>query len=208
MGRYYTKLRHWIRTGYYERKFGVSTAGFIQARDLGVDSPDSMDHSPLGYDFIFWGLRSIPFPPQQVVFLDYGSGKGRVLVVAASMPFRKVLGVEISESLVRIARENLGKMKRRRAGSVEVYHSDAAEFQLPDDVNVIFIFNPFVGQTLTEVVEKIRASWLSHPRELLVIAVNHREFDRRVRDGGWISKVFEAPLCALYRAPASIVLNE
>jgi SAM-dependent methyltransferase len=208
MGRYYAKFRDWIWTEYYERKFGVSTSGFIQARELGSDNPDSMDHSPLNYDYIYWGLRSIPFPVNDAVFLDYGSGKGRVLVAAAGMPFRKVMGVEISERLAAVARQNLAAMKHRRAAAFEVYQSDAAAFPFPDDVNVVFLFNPFVGQTLTEVVRRIEASCRAHPRELFVIAVNHREFDRRVRGATWIAKVYEAPLCALYRAPASIVLNE
>ncbi len=186
----------------------MSTAGFVEARDLGIENPDSMAHSPLGYDYIFWGLRSIPFPAHDVVFLDYGSGKGRVVVTAASMPFREVMGVEISESLLAAARENVTKMKHRRAAKVELYFGDAAAFPFPNHVNVVFLFNPFVGQTLTDVVERMEASYRAHPRDLFVIAVNHRDFDRRVRGAGWLKKVYEAPLCALYRSTASIVLND
>ena len=208
IGRYYAQARQWIRTQYYERKFGVATTGFMDARALGIENPDSMDHSPLGYDYVFWALRTIPFPAREVVFLDYGSGKGRVLVAAASLPFRKVVGVEISASLAATARDNLAHMRHRRAREVAVYESDAAEFPLPDDVNVLLIFNPFVGQTLTDVVARIEASLNARPRDLFIIAVNHNPFEQRVRGAAWLRKVYEAPLCALYRATASIVLND
>jgi cyclopropane fatty-acyl-phospholipid synthase-like methyltransferase len=36
---------------------------------------------------------------EQDVFLDYGSGLGRVLLMAAQYPFRRVLGVELSAAV-------------------------------------------------------------------------------------------------------------
>jgi len=200
--RAYEQIRHGFYTAYCEHKFGVSTTGFIEPRDLGIESPDSMAHSPLGYEYIFWALRAIPVPAADVVFLDYGSGKGRVLVAAATFPFRKVLGVEISEQLVAAARGNLAHMKHRRAAHVAVHHSDAARFPVPDDVNVIFFFNPFTGQTLTDVVNRIERSIRACPRDLLIIYFNHGEFDKRVQGQSWLRKVHEASFCGLYRASA------
>jgi SAM-dependent methyltransferase len=200
LGHFYERFRHLFYTEYCERKFGVSTCGYIEPRDLGINNPDSIAHSPLGYEYIFWGLRSIPFPAGQVVFLDYGSGKGRVLAAAAALPFRKVMGVEISEALVAAARVNLAHMKHRRAAEVEVHHCDAALFPVPDDVNVIFLFNPFVGQTLTDVVYGIKRSLSAHPRSLFVISFNHGEFDKRVQGRAWLRKIYETPVCGLYRA--------
>jgi SAM-dependent methyltransferase len=198
--RVYERWRHRFYTWYCERKFGVSTMGFIQPRDLGIENPDSMAHSPLGYEFIFWALQAIPFAPADVVFLDYGSGKGRVLAAAAAHPFRRVIGVELSPLLVEIARQNLAQMKRRRAAAVEVHCGDAAKFELPADVNVIFLFNPFAGGTLTEVVDRMERSFSSHPRDLFVISFNHDEFDLRVRGRAWLKKVHETSLSGLYRA--------
>jgi SAM-dependent methyltransferase len=207
LGRFYEQSRHRFYTGYCERKFGVSTAGFIEARDLGIENPDSMAHSPLGYEYIFWALRAIPFPAADVVFLDYGSGKGRVLVAASTLPFRKVLGVEISERLVDIARGNLAHMKHRRAANVEVHHGDAALFPVPDDVNVVFFFNPFAGQTLTDVVHRIEQSLRSCPRDLFIIFFNHGEFDQRAQGQPWLRKVHETTVCGMYRAMQPAALN-
>jgi SAM-dependent methyltransferase len=199
------KFLDWVRTQYYERKLGVSTQGLIEARDLGRESPDFIGYSPLEYQHIFPALRAIPFPAHDVVFLDYGAGKGRVLAAAAAQPFRKVIGVEISGSLVAAARENLACMKDRRAAHIEVLHCDAAEYAIADDVNVIFLFNPFTGRTMADVVHRIECSWHAHPRELFIIAFNHAEFDRCVQDQAWLMKVRESALCGLYRATATTV---
>lgn len=207
LGRVYEQIRHFFYTGYCERKFGVSTTGFVEARDLGIASPDSMAYSPLGYEYIFWALRAIPLPASEVVFLDYGSGKGRVLVAASTFPFHKVVGVEISEQLVETARGNLSHMKHRHAAHVEVHHCDAALFPIPDDVNVVFFFNPFAGQTLTDVADRIERSLGSRPRDLLIIFFNHGDFDKRVRGQSWLRKVHESPVCGMYRSTARIVLN-
>ena len=189
-----------IHTVYCEWRFGVSTLGLIQSNDLGVENPDAMGYSALEYPHILWALETIPLPLADVVFVDYGAGKGRVLAVAATHPFQKVIGVEISEALACIARRNLGSMKHRRAAHVEFHCSDAASFPVPDDGNVFFFFNPFIGATLSEVIHSIHRSWYSHPRDLFVIFFNHREFDQCVQSHYWLRKVHETALCGLYRA--------
>jgi SAM-dependent methyltransferase len=197
-----------MRTQLYERRLGIATQGLIEARDLGSESPDSIGYSPLEYQHIFGALRAIPFPAHEVVFLDYGAGKGRVLAAAAARPFRKVIGVEISGRLVAAARENVARLKGRRAGQVEVLHCDAADYVVQGDVNVIFLFNPFTGRTLTNVVYRIECSWQAHPRELFVIAFNHAEFDRCVQGQAWLIKVRESALCGMYRAAVTKVSRD
>jgi len=193
------RVRHRIYTGYCERKFGVSTRGLIQARELGVENADAVGYSALEYEYLLWALPAIPFPAEEVVFVDYGAGKGRALAAAAARPFRKVIGVEISGELVEIARRNLARLKRRRAGQVEIYHADATAFAVPDDANVFFFFNPFGGATLARVVERIRESWRAHPRELFVIYFNHGRFDECLATQPWLRKIHETSFCGFYR---------
>ena len=116
--RFAREIHHRIYTRYCEWKFGVATLGLIESNDLGVENTDAMGYSALEYPHILWALQTIPFPPADVVFVDYGAGKGRVLAAAATHPFQKVIGVEISEALAGIARRNLGSMKHRRAAHV------------------------------------------------------------------------------------------
>ena len=199
-----SRARHRLYTWYCERKFGVSTGGLIQPRDLGIENRDAVGYSALEYEYLLWALPAIPFAPDHVVFVDYGAGKGRALAAAAIQPFRKVIGVEISGELVEIARDNLARLKRRRAGQVEIHHADAAAFAVPDDANVFFFFNPFGGATLERVVERIRQSWMSHPRELFFVYFNHGRFDECIEGQLWLRKVHETSFCGFYRLASAL----
>jgi SAM-dependent methyltransferase len=210
IGRLYERSCDRLRTAYWERKLGVSTGGFIEPGDLGIASADSMAYTALGYEYIFWALRAIPFPAAEVVLLDYGSGKGRVLAAAATRGFARVLGVEISAELADAARRNLARMKHRQVADAQVHHADAAGFAVPADVNVIWFFNPFAGATLTQVLQRISASVAAHPRNVWIVFFNHAEFDKCVegeasRGSAWLRKVSETPWCGVYRTTVSIV---
>ena len=204
VARFVREAHHRIYTWYCERKFSVSTRGRIQAEDLGVANRDSIGYSALEYEYLLWALPAIPFPAAEVVFVDYGAGKGRALAAAAAQPFRKVIGVEISGDLVQIARRNLARMKRRRAEHIEIHHTDAAVFAVPEDANVFFFFNPFGGATLERVVERIRESWTAHSREVFFIYFNHGRFDECVATQPWLRKVHETSFCGFYRLASAL----
>lgn len=198
------QFRHRIYTWYCDAKFGVSTGGLIEAEDLGVANRDSVGYCALEYEYLLWALPAIPFRSEEVVFVDYGAGKGRALAAAAAQPFRRVVGVEISGALVDIAQRNLARLKRRRAGRVEIHHADAAAFPVPDDANVFFFFNPFGGATLARVVERIQQSWTSHPRDLFFIYFNHGRFDECIESQPWLRKVHETSFCGFYRLASAL----
>jgi cyclopropane fatty-acyl-phospholipid synthase-like methyltransferase len=52
-------------------------------------------------------LDRLQLDPRDFVFVDLGSGKGRVILRAATRPFRRVEGVEFSEPLHRVALRNI-----------------------------------------------------------------------------------------------------
>ena len=55
---------------------------------------------------------------QEFTFIDVGSGKGRVLLMAADYPFRRILGIELLPALNRVAQENLNAYKSIRSGAL------------------------------------------------------------------------------------------
>ena len=102
-------------------------------------------------------LRRVQIRPGEDVFLDYGSGMGRAVVVAATYPFRKVIGIELSPELNDVARDNI---KRARAklvcNDIELITMDARHYVVPPDATVVLLFNPFEGSLLTRVFPKSR----------------------------------------------------
>lgn len=106
-------------------------------------------------------------------FVDFGCGKGRVLILAALHGFRKVWGVEFASELACACRRNLGKTADLfEDGRVEVFEGDAGKFELPEGAVCAFLYNPFVGSPLREVVERLKKKAELDPEKVQVIYVN------------------------------------
>jgi len=121
-------------------------------------------------------LRRTPVDPRASAFLDLGAGKGRALILAAQHGFRKVVGVERSPRLCRIAEANVARYRARHPGSaIEVDRADAATVQVPADIDVMFLFDPFGADVLAAVIDGICESIRRAPRELHVVYMNPRD---------------------------------
>ena len=202
------ELYHRLYTRRCEAKYNVSTSGGIEPRDLGIDSPDAKPYWAIGYQHIFWAMKRIPFPAEQVVFVDYGSGKGRALVAAATRPFKRVIGIELSEMLVQQARKNIAAMKGKEAQQVDVVQADATVFAVPDDANVIYFFNPFGGETLSRVISNIYQSHQQHKRDIFIIFFNNDHFEARRHILPGLRKLHQGKFypdysCGLYQLDAA-----
>ncbi|MFG1944616.1 class I SAM-dependent methyltransferase [Nonomuraea sp. NPDC048826] len=166
-------LRQGLARLVYDRRYGVNTAEFADLSDFGLDHPERVYYSPA-----HWGTLRRALPASDVrehdVFLDLGAGKGRMALEAASRyPFARVIGVELSHELTEIARSNLaGTRLRLRAGSVEFVRSDVLDYEIPDDVSVVFLNNPFRGRIFAAAVDRLIASADRRPRPLTVVYFN------------------------------------
>jgi predicted RNA methylase len=118
------------------------------------------------------------------VFVDFGSGKGRIVWQAAHLPFARVIGVEISDQLNAVARTNIEKHRDRlTCDNVELITADAAEFEVPDDMTFAYFFAPFRGEVFRRVIRHIIESIDRSPRQVTLIYANP-ELDEAVRETG------------------------
>jgi SAM-dependent methyltransferase len=109
-------------------------------------------------------------PASSDVFVDLGSGKGKALLIAARLPYRRVVGVEIDSELAESAQSNLARGTRRsRAGLVEQAIADILDWPIPADATTIFMFNPFFGETFRAVMERVFDSYDRNPRDLHIV---------------------------------------
>ncbi|WP_051515621.1 methyltransferase domain-containing protein [Candidatus Blastococcus massiliensis] len=165
----YVRARDAARTALFDRRYGVDTEGVVSPADAGISEPDSMEYRPAG----LLALRRI-LPPRLVgpddVFVDLGSGKGRVVLQAAmGYPFRAVYGVELSAALHTVAERNVATLRDRFRGSeVRLVHGDARTAELPDTVTVAHLYNPFRGAVFEAVAHRLLASVDRNPRRLLI----------------------------------------
>jgi hypothetical protein len=154
---------------FYERRFGIHTRGRISLEALAIDDPDSVWYAPISYPAFFNAMKHIP---ASGAFVDYGSGLGRALVMAGTFPFSRVTGVELSQSLVTRAQENVARAKGLVCPSIEVICTNATEWKVPGDVTVFHFFNPFNKQTLRTVVANIAQSLRETPRRAFILFAN------------------------------------
>jgi hypothetical protein len=79
------------------------------------------------------------------------------LVLAATYPMGRVIGVELSTQLCDLARQNLEVAGRRlRCSEVELINQDATNYPIPPDATLFYFANPFAGSILATVLENIR----------------------------------------------------
>jgi predicted RNA methylase len=103
-------------------------------------------------------------------FIDLGSGMGRVVLMAAEYPFARVIGVEFSQQLHEITKDNLARSSiRRQAGSVELLLQDAREYTPPPGNCIIYMSNPFRENVMRTVLDNLKRFLESQPVQLYVV---------------------------------------
>ena len=158
----------------FDRKYGVDTGGTLRPErnevvgenwDLGTHyaavSPKSFTEA----------LEKIPLDYRDYTFIDMGSGKGRTLLMASELPFRKIIGVEFCPELNMAARENVKRhpAAAARHADIEVIDGDATTYPIPDTPLLLFLNNPFAASLMEKVVDNLRESVKRNPRRVVVI---------------------------------------
>lgn len=170
---------------FFDLRFGLDTFSWV-ARDALDATPaetDTASYQPTPVRPLRHLFRQLSLPPGSVL-VDFGCGKGRVLLVSGEFPFREVRGLEYSPALCRMAKRNCTRYFNARASQVafQVMQLDARNYEVREDESVFFLFNPFGAAILEQVVENIRASLLGNPRKAWIVYLNpvHRELVERV----------------------------
>lgn len=180
----YVRARAALDNALFDRRYGLNTEGELSLADRGISADGRSGYQPAR----LLALRRI-LPLRDVVdrdvFIDFGSGKGRVVLLAAlHYPFRTVYGVELSEPLHEIAQENVERARHRLyCSDVRLVRSDVLKFDIPDDVTVAFFNNPFGGQIFATVVERLLLSVDNNPRTLRIVYGNPLEEAALFRTG-------------------------
>jgi SAM-dependent methyltransferase len=171
-----------------ERRAGTDTKGLIPIETLMADWEGCHDYFPTAYRELDTVLRWLRPGPEDV-FVDLGAGKGRALTIAAAYPFRRLVGVEIAPDLCAEAERNLQAFAARRAcPPVEMAAADAAEFAIPDDATIIYLYNPFHGPRLETVFRNIAASLEAAPRALTIVYNNPAHFEKIEHKFPWLRR--------------------
>ncbi len=163
-----------------EKKYGINTTGADELHTLeeqGIDISHATIYMPVSYTLLEEIFEQLPVTIHRH-FLDLGCGKGRALCIAAHKGFKRVTGLDFARDLCDTAKENLNITKQKiPALEYKVINNDAFYFEIPDDVDCIFFFNPFDEIIMSGVVNNIFISLKNNPRKLTILYVNplHKE---------------------------------
>lgn len=158
----------------FDWRHGVRTCGTANLDALTI-AGDNVSHGvfyhPSHPKFLFEVLGALDIDYQQYAFVDLGSGKGRVLLVASEFPFREIVGVEFARELHEIACENIRKYRSasQKCKQVQSRHGDATEFEFPAGPLVLYLANPFGPGVLVPVLRNLQESLASEPRDIILV---------------------------------------
>jgi SAM-dependent methyltransferase len=163
------------------------TAQAVTLEEVGLDHPDWNYYAPSGWLWIKRALRGLGVGPGDV-FVDFGSGKGRVVYQAArSFRFKRVVGVEVAEAFNAVARTNIEANRHRlKCRDVELVTIDAAQYPIPPDMTVAYFYNPFGGDVFRAVLRNIVDSLDRAPRRMYVIYANPLMADELLATGRFV----------------------
>ena len=143
----------------------------------------------------------------ECTFIDIGSGKGRVLLMAADYPFRRILGVELIPELHRIAKENIGKYKSdsQQCFAIDSIQGDASEFIFPPEPTVLYLFNPLPESGLATMVSNLEHSLREHPRPMFVLYHNPL-LEPVLTQSGALKKIAGTPQYSIFFQNKSVLI--
>jgi tRNA G46 methylase TrmB len=166
----------------FDKRYNVETARIIKTGELETKSKNwkyAVRYEPTDSKYSFTQILSsfgIHYP--DYTFIDMGSGKGRVLMLASMLPFKKIIGVEFSESLIETAKTNLTRFPEdlQLCKNIELLSMDASEYSFPDPAEkfVLFMNNPFHKIIMEKVMENLTKSFHANPRRIILIYINPR----------------------------------
>jgi hypothetical protein len=192
----------------FDRLHGVDTAGIVPLQALEITSANKdLGHryqatSPDGFRAL---MDAFELDVEQLTFVDLGAGKGRAMLLASELPFRRVIGVEFAPALCEVAKSNVERFSspRQRCHEFEVVCADAAEWELPHEPILVYIYNSFEEPLMRAVLAHLSRSVSERPRRVLLAFVNRRIDDSALTEAGW-RRVVQHQHGELYEPEASL----
>jgi lipopolysaccharide/colanic/teichoic acid biosynthesis glycosyltransferase len=169
----------------YDWRFDVETSREIALVDAGLESAAAESANSV-YRCV-WApvfheaIAAMEIAHERFTFVDYGSGKGKAMFLAADFPFRRIVGVECSPVLHEIALRNCLTYKNpaQRCREITPVLGDAVSFEPPEGPLVCYFFNPFDAPTTQRVLARLRAR-VERGQEIYIAFLNMRSIKENV----------------------------
>ena len=166
----------WMRRHPFDNRYGTTTHGMLPPWLL--RSGETADAHVTAYAGCQPSCLRQAFTniPQAVdyTFVDLGCGKGRALILASELPFRRILGIELAPALVAAARRNAQTIRQKhpQRTAIEIIQGDATAVPLPDGNLVIFLYHSFGPELVARMLSRMIGAVVGTDRVIFLIYEN------------------------------------
>jgi SAM-dependent methyltransferase len=172
----------------FDRQHGTDTTRIVQTRDRSGRLVHWYETASA--TAIASAIEAIGVDASTATFIDLGCGKGKPLLIAAGYPFQRIMGVDVDQACLAVAKRNVeicGFSNR-----IELTAADATEFVFPSGPLLVYLYNPFPGHVLRVVLERLATHLASTP-DLVALIYMHPRCLELVESTGLFRRVFDIP---------------
>lgn len=165
----------------FDRQWGTDTS-----RQIGMNALDfpvalkngSFHYQASGAHVLDEVIALAAIEPADYVFIDYGCGKGRVVLLAAAKPFARAIGVEYSGLLTTIAEGNSRTFIQRGGAKVtpEFWQGNAADYPPPPGALFCYLYNSFGVEILQGCLDRLEQAKADDPSRPILLAYVNPQF--------------------------------
>jgi hypothetical protein len=196
----------------FDRRYGTDTVRRLPVAAM-RDIPDDLARHAVHYEAsaipkfraaMRAVRRALGSQLSQTSFVDVGSGKGLVVMLASQQPFREVVGVEMTPELHVIAEQN-GRRFRAAGGArapIRLVQGDALTFDFPPGDLVVYLYNPFDEVLVRAFLDRLDAA-AADGRDLILAYVNPRH-RALLEAAGRYQELFDNGAVAVFRRRRSV----
>jgi hypothetical protein len=189
----------------FDRQYHIQTSGDVQSQKMqvaGNNAAHGVHYNPTTVRAGRRVFQDLPIDDfSQYTFVDFGSGKGRMLFLAAEHPFRRIIGVEYSSYLHDITEQNISSYRNpgQRCSDLASLNIDATSFEFPREKLVLYFFSPFRRPVMEPIIQRLDESVSASPRDVFIVYLNPElsELIERTRN---FKTIFQGRFYSIYRS--------
>jgi SAM-dependent methyltransferase len=174
----------------FDREWGTETSRAVSVHDLGIGRARiaHCNRYEASSEMMLQGpLATLAINPEEYDFIDYGAGKGRVMMLALQAGFRSVTGIELSTRLCAAAQANLDQFSSRfdARPRARVIGADATMY-MPAGQNILaYFYNPFDASIMAVVRQRLEEALRDGTEQVVVVYANPEHFSAFTTAPGW-----------------------
>jgi len=155
---------------FFEKLKGIETLKYVTLEELGLSENEGIRYEPSKKKILHIAIKEIKeiVSLNNVAIIDLGCGKGRALIELSKYPFRKIGGLEYSNDILNICKNNLRKLK---LWNIELFCMNVLDFKNYEEYDIYYFYNPFPQPVFKKVLENLIENNKKNKKPIYIIYI-------------------------------------